>query len=151
VPDVLFISAIIILSSQPSSLAQFYRRVLRIPLEKERHGPESSEHYACELGDVHFAIHHGTRNSSEVPPFKLAIAVTDLSNMTAHIAAEGYTILYPPEDLGFAVMTALRDPDGNYIELTELSEVWMRHLLARRESGADPVMMWRRSRENGGG
>ena len=40
---------------------------------------------------------------------------------------------------GFAKMTAIRDPDGNYIEITELSGGWLRHLVERRRRGFDLV------------
>jgi hypothetical protein len=37
-------------------LARFYRDVIGIPLEDEQHG-ETAQHYGCEFGDLHFAIH----------------------------------------------------------------------------------------------
>ena len=54
--DVHFISGLILVSRQPERLVGFYRDVLGLPLHDERHG-DSQPHWACELGDVHFAIH----------------------------------------------------------------------------------------------
>jgi hypothetical protein len=41
-------------------------------------------------------------------------------------------------------MTAVRDPDGNYIELTELDASWFEGLRRHREQGFDVVARWER-------
>ncbi len=58
--------------------------------------------------------------------------------------ALGVEPLYPPRDEGFCRMAALRDPDGNYLEFTELGEEWFRHLEERRAKGPDVLERWKR-------
>ena len=54
--DLRFLSGVILVSTEPARLVRFYRDTLGVPLAEERHG-DSELHWACELGDVHFAIH----------------------------------------------------------------------------------------------
>jgi catechol 2,3-dioxygenase-like lactoylglutathione lyase family enzyme len=107
-----FLSAVLLVSKEPKSLADFYRDVVGLPLEDEEHG-ETEKHYGCELGDLHFAIH-------------------PLANFEG--AGSG----------GFALMTALSDPDGNYIEFTQLYDRWFRYLESRKQKGVDVVSRWKK-------
>ena len=112
-----FLSGVILVSRQPRQTAEFYRDVLGLPLAEERHG-DTQPHWGCELGDVHFAIH----------------------------PAEDYPedpLCYPPADLGEeSQITAVRDPDGNLVELTQLGPGWLGHLKAHRAAGNDLVSVW---------
>ena len=51
-----FVSAVLIVSEDPARLANFYREVVGVPLQDEAHGT-TRQHYGCNLGDIHFAIH----------------------------------------------------------------------------------------------
>ena len=51
-----YFSAVLITSSEPDKLYDFYKNKLKFPLEPEQHG-DTKKHYGCELGDLHFAIH----------------------------------------------------------------------------------------------
>lgn len=137
-----FLSAALVVSPDPARLASFYRDALGIPLQPESHG-DTALHYGCELGDVHFAIHPAA-NFPEGPgsggnSVCLAFAVDDLGAVLRRCEARGVLPLEPPRDVGFAILAALRDPDGNYIELTQLSAQWIKHLRTRRTSGEDPL------------
>jgi hypothetical protein len=45
---------------------------------------------------------------------------------------------YPIRRLGpTSLITAIVDPDGNEIELTQMGEDWLRHLGEHRRQGAD--------------
>ena len=136
-----FISAILLLTREPDRLVRFYRDVLGIPLEPEVHDG-SATHFACELGDTHFAIHDAAEVRERSESFKLAFAVTSLDATIAALQSAGVQTLYPPKSTGFAVMTAVLDPDANYIELTELSDAWLQYLVERRNGGKDPVAAW---------
>lgn len=139
-----FLSAVLIVSKNPSQLAKFYKEVVGIPLEKEQHG-ETEDHYGCELGDLHFAI-HPTENFEGsqfgVGSIKLAFTVFDIDALTKRLQSAQITLAYPIKDVGFAKMTAIHDPDGNYIEFTELSERWFKHLEKRKQQGFDVVKRW---------
>ena len=144
-----FLSAVLLVSRDPERLAQFYREVLGMPLQEESHG-DSAPHYGCELGDVHFAIHPVENFEGDlVQPqnaVRLAFTVFDMSAFIERLRESGIKPLYEPSDAGFAVITALRDPDGNYIEFTQLADRWYQHLERRRAQGSDMLAKWRSRR-----
>lgn len=131
-----FLSAVLLVSHDAKRLAGFYRDVLGIPLEEERHTP-SNLHWGCNLGDVHFAIHPAADfeddPSAGVGAIKLAFGVDDIDETADTLESRGVELVYPPRDLGWCKMTAVRDPDGNYVELTELGADWYRHLEKRKD------------------
>jgi catechol 2,3-dioxygenase-like lactoylglutathione lyase family enzyme len=144
--DVHFISGVILVSHKPERLVGFYRDVLGLPLAEERHG-DTQPHWGCELGDVHFAI-HPAEDYPEDPatgpgPLKLAFMVFDLPRMIAWLETCGIALCYPPADLGTqSQITAVLDPDGNLVELTQLGPGWLDHLKAHRAEGHDLVSRW---------
>jgi catechol 2,3-dioxygenase-like lactoylglutathione lyase family enzyme len=141
-----FISGVILVSRQPEQVMEFYQDVLGLPLAEERHG-DTQPHWGCELGDVHFAI-HPAEDYPEDPaggpgPIKLAFMVFDLPRMTEWLNRRGIPPCYPPADLGEgSQITAVRDPDGNLVELTQLGPGWLGHLKAHRAAGNDLVSAW---------
>jgi RHS repeat-associated protein len=52
----------------------------------------------------------------------------------------------PPHNTGFFVSCAIHDPDGNFIEFTQISDDWFRHIEKHRAAGSDVVGRWRASR-----
>jgi catechol 2,3-dioxygenase-like lactoylglutathione lyase family enzyme len=144
--DIRFISGILLVSSQPERLVAFYRDVLGVPLVAEIHA-DSEPHWGCELGDVHFAIHPAADYPDDPAggpgPVKLAFMVFDLTAMAAWLGERGIPLCYPPMDLGSeSTITAIRDPDGNLVELTQLGSGWLGHLKSHRAAGGDLVMEW---------
>jgi catechol 2,3-dioxygenase-like lactoylglutathione lyase family enzyme len=144
--DARFLSGVILVSRQPDQLARFYREALGIPLAEERHD-ETQPHWGCELGDVHFAIHPAEDYPDDPAggpgPVKLAFMVFDLPRMVTWLDRCGVKLCYPPTDLGAeSRITAVRDPDGNLVELTQLGPGWLDHLEAHRAAGGDLVAQW---------
>jgi catechol 2,3-dioxygenase-like lactoylglutathione lyase family enzyme len=140
-----FLSAVLVVSADPRRLAAFYRDVIGIPLHEEQHGG-SRAHWGCNLGDVHFAIHPVETfpdRRSGVGAVKLAFTVFDLQALARRLGERGVPLLYPPRDTGFFVSTAVEDPDGNFVEFTELRDEWFIGIEARRAAGADVVARWR--------
>jgi predicted enzyme related to lactoylglutathione lyase len=137
-----FLSAVLLVSEQAPALVAFYRDVLGVPLEEE-HGDGDKRHWACALGDLHFAIHSvedfEDDPSTGVGAVRLAFAVFDVDEVAAALERRGLELVYAPKDLGWCKMTAIRDPDGNYVELTELGDDWHRHLEKRKVQGFDLV------------
>jgi predicted enzyme related to lactoylglutathione lyase len=140
-----FLSAVLVVSENTSRLAQFYREVVGIPLKDEAHGT-SLPHYGCNLGEMHFAIHpvetfpdrrHG------VGAVKLAFNVFDMNALVERLKSNNVKLLYPPHDTGFFVSTAINDPDGNYVEFTQMCDDWFNSLEERRRSGQDVVSRWK--------
>ena len=137
-----FLSAVLLVSRDAARLAAFYRDVLGVPLQEEQHD-DTEPHWGCTLGDLHFAI-HPVEDFPEDPragvgAVKLAFAVFDIDEATRRLEDGGVELAYPPKDLGWCKMTAVRDPDGNYVELTELGDDWFRHLEKRKDEGHDLV------------
>jgi catechol 2,3-dioxygenase-like lactoylglutathione lyase family enzyme len=144
--DIRFLSGVLLVSHQAEQLMEFYRDVLGLPLAEERHG-DTEPHWACELGDVHFAIHPAADYPDDPAggpgPVKLAFMVFDLPRMVAWLDRCGARLCYPPADLGAeSRITAVRDPDGNLVELTQLGPGWLDHLKAHRAAGNDLVTCW---------
>jgi catechol 2,3-dioxygenase-like lactoylglutathione lyase family enzyme len=150
--DLRFLSGVILVSTEPSRLVRFYRDILGVPLAEESHG-DSELHWACELGDVHFAIHPAVDYPGEATTaggVKIAFMVFDLDPLVAWLAERGVELCYPPRRFGAeSRITAVRDPDGNLVELTELGPVWLNHLRAHRARGGDLVAHWS-ARASGG-
>jgi catechol-2,3-dioxygenase len=139
-----FLSAVLLTSPDAARLADFYRDVVGLPLEEERHG-DTLPHWGCELGDLHFAIHplqnfkdqtHGTG------AVRLAFTVFDMAAFVAKVEASGHSLDYAPVDRGFALMTAVTDPDGNHIEFTQLSDGWFKYVEKKRQLGGDVISRW---------
>lgn len=145
-----YLCAVLLVSKDPERLAKFYRDALGVPLEAEDHGG-TQPHYGCEVGDLHFAIHPIENFEGREPGIgavKLAFEVFDLTAFVNRLQSHGVQPLYPPRELGFCRMTAVRDPDDNEIELTQLADDWFGHLEKRRAQGFDIVQQWRRENRN---
>jgi catechol 2,3-dioxygenase-like lactoylglutathione lyase family enzyme len=140
-----FLSAVLLVSDNPKRLADFYRDVVGVPLREEQHG-DALPHWGCTLGDIHFAIHPVETfpdRQSGTGSVKLAFTVFDIQALARRLEGSGVPLLYPPRDTRFFWSTAVRDPDGNLVEFTELRDEWFEHLEARRAEGTDVVARWR--------
>jgi catechol 2,3-dioxygenase-like lactoylglutathione lyase family enzyme len=143
--DLRFLSGVILVSAEPSRLVHFYQNILGLPLAEELHG-DSELHWACELGDVHFAIHPAGDYPGEATgagAVKIAFMVFELDPLVSWLAECGVELCYPPSEFGTeSWITAVRDPDDNLVELTQLGPAWLDHLRANRASGGDLVAHW---------
>jgi len=139
-----FFSGVILVSESPERLAAFYRDVLGVPLGAEEH-EGSLPHWGCDLGDIHFAIHpieDFPDGRAGVGAVKLAFNVFDIHALAEHLTKAGVSLLYPPKDTGFFLSTAVQDPDGNFVELTQMSDAWFKYLDHRHSQGVDVVARW---------
>lgn len=89
--------------------------------------------YSIDQGDV----------SRSAQPIKIALAVSNLDAALLTLHSHGVEPLYPPVDRGFARITAIKDPDDNLVELTQLSESWLLHLESRSNVDRDIVLSMR--------
>lgn len=140
-----YISAILLTSTDPDRLYEFYKNKLKFPLEPEQHG-DTEKHYGCELGDLHFAIHpleNFNDGKTGVGSVKMAFEVFDIADFVEHLKRESIEPLYPVKEMGPMLITAITDPDGNYIEFTQLGEGWYSHLEKRRKDGFDIITQFR--------
>ena len=142
-PDIVFLSAVILVSPDPTRLARFYSDLLDVPLRESRHDGGSDAHYECEVADLHFAIHelsHLPWAKASGSRVSIALSVPSLGEVITRLQAAGVPLLYEPEVVGFATMTAVLDPDGNIVQLTELSDSWLTYLRSRRSTPLDPLI-----------
>ncbi len=141
-----FLSAVHMVSRDAHRLAAFYADVLGVPLTLEEVG--GANLWTCTLGDLHFAIHDADDfdddSATGVGAIKLGFAVFDIDDVARTLEERGVSLLYTPKDLGWCKMTAIRDPDGNYVELTELGDDWVRHLEKRKDEGHDLLLRRKR-------
>jgi len=77
---------------------------------------------------------------------KVAFSVFDIKALVERLESKGVELLYPPFNTGFFITTAINDPDGNYIEFTQMCDDWFKSLEKRRRSGQDVVSRWKASR-----
>jgi catechol 2,3-dioxygenase-like lactoylglutathione lyase family enzyme len=115
------VSAILLISPDAERLAGFYRDVLGMPLESEVH-EGIPLHYACDLGDVHFAIHPadgwpGVATREAQSPV-IALRTPDAAGAADRLKETGH-LANGPFDHGFAHVVSFRDPDGNHVELLQ--------------------------------
>jgi len=143
-----FFSAVLIVSKDPARLARFYRDVVGVPLEAEEH-EGTRPHWGCTLGDLHFDIHpveDFPDGRSGVGAVKLAFTVFDIQAVARRLREKGVRLLYPPKDTGYFWTTAIEDPDGNFVEFTQLCDEWFETLEKRRAEGIDVLRRWRGNR-----
>jgi predicted enzyme related to lactoylglutathione lyase len=118
------VGAILLISDDAARLAAFYRDAAGFPLEAEVHDGVAA-HYGCEIGGVHFAIHPsegwpGERAPTSQSPV-LVFYTGDVQPAYERLVAHGVAAT-PPFDHGFAIMTAFEDPDGNNVQIMQLTE-----------------------------
>ena len=140
-----FFCAVLLISKQHERLASFYRDKLGFPLKEESHD-DLVKHYGCEIGDLHFAIHPPENFQSHplgTGSVKLAFEIFNMDEFLQHLKQHDIKPLYPPKNLGgTSLITAIRDPDGNEIEFTQLSAEWFDHLKKNRAKGCDVIAEW---------
>jgi catechol 2,3-dioxygenase-like lactoylglutathione lyase family enzyme len=110
--------SIVLTSQNPDKTAAFYRDLFGIPLEEEQHRG-TDRHFACRVGDLHFAIH--PREGFWLPTSSAAEAgtivsfnVEDLDALVSHLAARGVEIT-ARNTIGPMSFIAVRDPDGRHV------------------------------------
>ena len=144
-------AAVILVSTEPEGLAHFYRETLGLPVEAEQHG-ETLPHWGCTLGNQHFAIHRPDDFPDGrwgVGSVELAFDVVDLDAILARVRSRGRELLSGPRDDGFMKAASLLDPDGNLVELVQMSDAWCEHLAARPAGQRSALSQWVAERTEG--
>lgn len=101
----------------------FYR-ALGLVLEEEHHDQESAgpKHYACELGELHFALFDGEgenpasgfrRTGATMPGFE----VDSLEKIYEAIQELGAKVIEPPSEYPWGPRFLVEDPDGRTVEV----------------------------------
>jgi catechol 2,3-dioxygenase-like lactoylglutathione lyase family enzyme len=113
------VKSVVLTSQTPDATARFYRDVLQLPLEEEQHRG-TARHWACQLGNIHFAIHEQrsfwlpSTAAAEPPATVVSFTVNDLDAFLAHLATCGLEVV-ARTNIGPMKFIALRDPDGRNV------------------------------------
>jgi catechol-2,3-dioxygenase len=115
------VDAILLISADAKALSAFYSDQLGLPMAEETH-EGIPLHYACDIGNVHLAIHPadgwpGVAVDDARSPV-IVLQTDDAEAVAARVAATGIDVA-GPRDHGFALVASFRDPDGNLIELLQ--------------------------------
>ena len=118
------ICGVVLTTRRMTEMVEFYSEVLGMSLQKEEHG-ELEVHYGVDLSnDIHFALHPPSDYNLDDPgnaSVKVAFTVEDLDAMVKRLGERGHEPFIAPHDEGFGPVAAFKDPDGNLLELVQLS------------------------------
>lgn len=108
------LTGIIMSSPDPERLAEFYKDVLGIPLELNRHGT-TPEHWECDYNGIHYALLKRKVSRQPNENIVLSFAVDDIEHF---ITTHDIKMIHPIMDLGKgAFIASFKDPDGNILRL----------------------------------
>lgn len=117
------ICGVILVTNDVERLAAFYCDTLGLPLEREEHG-DLPVHYGVDIGTTHLGIHPPQsfgRTKARPGGAVFALEIDDLDMRLSSLAERGVSPVVPKHDEGFGPVAAIEDPDGNLIELVELT------------------------------
>ncbi len=116
------IGAIVMSTARASQVVAFYRS-LGIPLVEEDHG-DGVVHWACELGDVHFAIFDaaapgGAPGYHEAGSTFCGFVVDDLAAAIERLRSLSTVVVQEPVEMPWGLRAVVLDPDGRPVEVFE--------------------------------
>lgn len=117
-PNIRGLKSIVLTSSNPDALAAFYRDVLGLPLEQERH-KGTDVHWACQDGPLHWAIHPRDgfwlpANEAPENSTLLSFTIESLDAFLAHLQERGVEVV-ARRNIGPMKSVTIRDPDGRLV------------------------------------
>jgi uncharacterized glyoxalase superfamily protein PhnB len=115
------VGAIVMSTTRTSQVVAFYRS-LGIPLVEEDHG-DGIVHWACELGDVHFAVFEaagsGHAPGYHEPGSTFCGFVVDDVRSAVELLRSSSTIVQEPIEMPWGLRAVVVDPDGRPVEVFE--------------------------------
>lgn len=114
------LAVVLLLAPDADRTAAFYRDVLGIPLQAERHDGRHT-HYAAAMGSVYFTIQ--PRTDLGEPPatgydsLQLCFTTPRMEEFHARLARLKVAPLHPPRAFEHTVFTTLVDPDGRHVRV----------------------------------
>lgn len=115
----LAVAAVLFFSTDPESLAKFYREKLAVPLRYFQL-PNVAPHWACDIGHVYISIwptEGDLCDHSKSHRGGMALYVRDVQREYDRLVAQGVPSDFPPTRSALGIIARLRDLDGNPFEL----------------------------------
>lgn len=109
---------IVLRSSDPANLSEFYEALLERPLLKHSHG-KGPEHFGCELGAVVSEIYPQRNEQDLTSTVRFGLQSNDIDDALKRVERFGIKIVSPPKDSEWGRRAVIDDPEGHRIELTE--------------------------------
>lgn len=116
------VDAIVLFTTRTEECVKLYR-ALGLTLTEEQHegGPR---HWACDLGEVHFAIYGAKKGGDAVArptggATQIGFRVEDLGFAFAAAKSAGAEVVAEPEDVPWGRRAIVLDPDGRAVELNQ--------------------------------
>ncbi len=113
--------ALVLFSANLDRAVAFYRAI-GIPLDTEQHD-DGPPHYACELGDTHFAVFPAPTGTA--PPYRAGgctfpgfVVESVVESLNAARLLEA-PVRQEPEHYAWGLRAVIEDPDGRPIEIFE--------------------------------
>jgi predicted enzyme related to lactoylglutathione lyase len=146
VDQIKFVVGFLLSSADPKRLAAFYRDVLNIPLKESTHGGTAA-HFECDLGNVHFAIHpiYPGQPKPVNTSARIGFAVFDIDKAQDNLKSRNIKF-YGPTKADYGTSIALIDPDGNPVDLYELSKSHIEEI-EKHQGEFDLIAEWKRSQK----
>ncbi|NIJ52653.1 VOC family protein [Dyadobacter arcticus] len=106
------LTGVIMSSPEPKRLVKFYKEVLGLPLELNRHG-NTPDHWECDYNGIHYAVLPQTSSTQPNENIVLSFVVDDIQNF---VSTHDIKLIHPIMDLGAgAYIASFKDPDGNIL------------------------------------
>jgi predicted enzyme related to lactoylglutathione lyase len=112
------LNLIVIRSGDLEASKEFYA-MLGLTFRCEQHG-QGPKHYAAELGQTVFEVYPCTDRVG-AGNLQLGFRIHSLDTALDALRKNATTVLREPHDSPWGRRAVVRDPDGNYIELTEVA------------------------------
>lgn len=108
------LSGLILSSTNPDRLATFYKNVLGVPLELNKHG-NLPAHWECDFNGIHYAILKENKTDTGAGNIVPSFAVDDIN---IFVEQHDLPMLHPLMNLGGgSYVGSIADTDGNIVRL----------------------------------
>jgi lactoylglutathione lyase len=112
------LNLVVIRSSNLEQAVAFYQW-LGLSFVKEQHG-KGLEHFSSELGGVVFEIYPCIAGIALTTATRLGFQVSSVDTVVCALKNQGAEIVSPPKDSVWGRRAVVADPDGHWVELTQI-------------------------------
>jgi lactoylglutathione lyase len=114
-----WLSLLVVYTNNLDALADFYRG-LGLNLSPEKHG-SGPRHFSCRLGPTVLELFPAINNPSVPPSTRFGLAVESVDLIVSRVDTLGGQVISAPSDSRWGRRAVIADPDGNRVELNEIT------------------------------